>query len=155
MIGLNRDESGLSLVEVLATLSIMSLVGVIIWSIFFQGFEFSQKSTSKNFMIQETNLLITNIKKIHQKADYYSISIPQPCEITLILNGGTEKHEFAHPKICYEYLITNNASDSIDPTNIDPNKKNIKLRFITSDKQDRNNKVTVDTILYRLKKGGI
>jgi prepilin-type N-terminal cleavage/methylation domain-containing protein len=155
MISLKSDERGLTLIEVLLTLSIMSIVGIIIWSVFFQGFEFSKKSTSKNFMIQETNLLITNIKKIHQKANDYSISIPNTCEILIEVNRGTEKHEFSHPKICFEYLITNDPSDLIDPTNIDPNQKNIHIKFITSERQDRNNKITIDTILYRLKEGGI
>lgn len=155
MIRLKSDERGITLIEVLLTLSIMSIVGIMIWNAFFQGFEFSKNSISKNFMIQETNILITNIKKIHQRANNYSISIPNTCEILVEVNGGSEKHLYTHPKICFEYTITNSPSDLIDSTNINPNQNNIHIKFTTSEIKNRNNEVLIDTILYRLKKGGI
>ena len=88
-----REEHGITLVEVLATLVILSIVGIGMWSAFFQGFEYSNKTISENLMIQEANILITNLTKIHQKTEEYEIE-NDGCKIVVTINGKpqTFKH---------------------------------------------------------------
>ncbi|MEH7417111.1 prepilin-type N-terminal cleavage/methylation domain-containing protein [Neobacillus drentensis] len=151
---MNHDESGLTLVEVLATLTIFSIISVIIWSVFFQGYNLSEKAITKNQMQQETNLLITNLLKIHRSAKNYTITnTSSNCEITVNITNtdNTTKTEiFKHTYMCFKFEIKNTVTQPIQPRlegNI------VQLKLTTSDKNDSNNNITIDTFLYRMKEG--
>jgi prepilin-type N-terminal cleavage/methylation domain-containing protein len=148
MVCLLTKQEGLSLIELLVTLAILSFIGIIIWSVFIQGYKFSQKSISKNTMQQETNLLITNLKKIHQTSKEYNI-ITGTCTITVNAtksDDSTQTYVFDHPNLCF----------SLDRTGlIQPDIEDVKLTITISEKNDSENKLEIETILYRLKDGGI
>ncbi|WP_223591141.1 PulJ/GspJ family protein [Neobacillus bataviensis] len=149
---MKRDESGLTLVEVLATLAIFSMVAVIIWSVFFQGFNFSEKAISKNFMLQESNILVTNLKRVHQKLIKYEIK-SENCSIKVTdLTTSSQVQEFNHPSICFKILEINNVTGS-GPKTIEPNKNanDISLKISVSDKNNSANSITINTFLYRVK----
>jgi type II secretory pathway pseudopilin PulG len=145
-----RDERGITLVEVLATMVLLSIIGVTVWSVFFQGYSFSQKAISKNFMHQETNLLISNLTKIHQTAKQYELlNTASNCEVTVKItnkDNTTRTDIFTHPKMCFKFDITNTA---VNPIN--PNLTDVQLLLTTSDKNIADNKITIDTFLYRIK----
>ncbi len=150
---MKRDESGLTLVEVLATLTIVSIIGIIIWSIFFQGYNFSQKAMSKNFMLQETNILITNLTKQHQKLIKYELK-SENCEIkiTNLKTSPTQVQVFNHPNICFKITEINNIKNP-GPFSVEPNKiaNDVSLKITASDKNNPENSITIDTFLYRVK----
>jgi Tfp pilus assembly protein PilE len=144
------DERGITLVEVLATMVLLSIIGVTVWSVFFQGYTFSQKAISKNFMHQETNLLIKNLTKIHQNAKQYEIlNTSSNCDITVKVtnkDNTTRTDIFNHSNMCFKFDIKNSA---VNPVN--PNLTDVQLLLTTSDKNIANNKITIDTFLYRVK----
>jgi prepilin-type N-terminal cleavage/methylation domain-containing protein len=160
---LNRDERGLTLVEVLATLTILSIVSIIIWSVFFQGFNISQKAISKNLIIQETNILISNLTKIHQTSIKYEImsSGTNNCEITVTSKKRDKIQNidviqptriFSHSEICFELVIDiKNKKDGSDPNLIEPYDNDVSLTITASDKKNPDNKVAMDSYLYRIK----
>lgn len=147
---MHRGERGITLVEVLATLVILSIIGVTIWSVFFQSYNFSQKAISKNIMHQETNLLIKSLTRVHQTAKQYEIlNSSTECEITVNVTNKddtTWKETFSHSNMCFKFEIKNSA---VNP--IIPNKTDAQLLITTSDKNITNNKITIDTFLYRVK----
>lgn len=150
---LKRDESGLTLIEVLATLTILSLISVTIWSVFFQGYNYSQKAISKNFMLQESNILFTNLKKTHQTLIKYEIK-SENCAIKVTNLSKTPPQEqvFNHPNICFKILEINNVKGS-GPSTIEPNKiaNDVSLKISVSDKKNSKNSIIIDTFLYRVK----
>ncbi|OLS41520.1 prepilin-type N-terminal cleavage/methylation domain-containing protein [Bacillus sp. MRMR6] len=145
-----RHERGLTLVEVLATLTLLSVISIIIWSIFFQGYSFSQKAISKNFIQQETNLLITNLTTTHQTAKQYEIlNSTDECKITVnIVNrdATTKTDVYSHPNMCFKFEIQNSVTNPVNP-----NLNNVRLKITTSDKSYPDNKITLNTFLYRVK----
>jgi hypothetical protein len=146
-------ENGLTLVEVLATIILLSLVGIIIWSIFFQGYTFSQRAISKNLMHQETNLLIANLTNIHRTTEYYEISNTESdCKIEVKYVSKDETsvktETFSHPNMCFKF-----ENEVTNP--VEPNKINLQLELTTTDKYVPDNKVTIDTFLYRVKGQGV
>jgi prepilin-type N-terminal cleavage/methylation domain-containing protein len=153
---LKNDEGGLTLVEVLATLTILSIVSVIIYSVFFQGLTFSNKAITKNQMHQETNFIINDLKRIHTTARRYDIiNTNSDCDITINLKDDptnanliTDKEVFSHPTMCFTLEVTNSVSNPVVP-NRDDNDVSIKLT--TSDKDKPENKITINTFLYRVK----
>nr|WP_263325547.1 prepilin-type N-terminal cleavage/methylation domain-containing protein [Neobacillus sp. Marseille-Q6967] len=148
---MKRGEDGLTLVEVLATLVILSIISISVWSIFFQGFNFSQKAISKNSMIQEANLIITNLKSIHQTSDGYDIeNSSSKCEILVYLpaknDPNAKKYVYSNANMCINFKIKNGISSSINPHQDDA-----LLELSVSDKNDSDNKIALDTLLYRVK----
>ncbi|MCM3692242.1 type II secretion system protein [Neobacillus niacini] len=167
---MKKDERGLTLIEVIVTLAILSIVSVIIWSVFFQGYKHSQKSISKNSIIQETNLLVTNLKKVHQTSDQYVIDISTNCKIVVtpknynsntppqLVSGPTQ--EFGPSKVCFEVTgkstkVIDKSMKEIDGTHtlitIEPNSEEVELSILASELSNKKNNVTIKTYLYKMK----
>jgi prepilin-type N-terminal cleavage/methylation domain-containing protein len=152
---LKGDERGLTLVEVLATLVILSIIGVIIWSIFFQGYTFSQKAISKNFMLQESNIQISSLTRLHQTLNVYDIKSTN-CDIIVTNNTTTppQEHEFHHGNICFDLKIKiNNVDYGSGPVTVEPTENNVSLILTASDRNSSTNNIIIDTFLYRMKGG--
>ncbi|MDQ6599833.1 prepilin-type N-terminal cleavage/methylation domain-containing protein [Bacillus salipaludis] len=150
---MERDERGLTLIEVLASITILSILGVIIWNVFLQGYKLSQRAVSKNSMIQETNLVITNLTRIHQKSTQYTLSnTGANCEITINytkMDGTTQTEIYNNPQICFNFDITNSVTMPVNPKQND-----VSLKITSSDKKNPSNNITINTMLYRIKAGG-
>jgi prepilin-type N-terminal cleavage/methylation domain-containing protein len=149
------DERGLTLVELLATLVILSMIGVIIWSVFFQGFTFSQKAISKNSILQESNITITNLTRIHQTLSEYELK-SENCDIVVTNNIVTppQIQEFHHSNICFNLEIKVDGTDAgSGPVTIKPNSNNVTLTIIASDRNKSDNNIVLDTFLFRMKGG--
>ncbi|MDP4156097.1 MAG: type II secretion system protein [Bacillota bacterium] len=140
-----RTQRGISLIELLVTLAILSVIGTIIWSVFFQGYKYSQKAVTKNRLQQEANLVIVNLTKIHQTSLVYSINNAD-CKITVNFtkkqNNSQQSQVFEGNGLCYTTDVTGN---------FDPNQNDNDVKVTVYDQNDRNNKAEVDTFLYRLK----
>lgn len=150
---MNTHERGLTLIEVLASLAILSFISVIIWSVFFQGYKYSQNAISKNSILQEVNILTSNITKLHQSLETYEIS-SENCSIKITdlkMSPHTEQL-FSNTKICFKILEINNVSGA-GPTTVEPNKSgnDVSLKISASDKNNSQNDITVKTYLYRIK----
>ncbi|MEO2074634.1 MAG: prepilin-type N-terminal cleavage/methylation domain-containing protein [Bacillus sp. (in: firmicutes)] len=160
---MKKDERGLTLVEVLATITIISIVSIIIWSVFFQGINFSKKATSRNLMLQEMNLLVTNLTKIHQTSSVYEISSsgPNNCEITVISKKRDKIQNidivqptqiFNHSQICFNFILDiKNKRTGTSPNTIEPNENDVSITLTASDKNNPDNKVITKSYLYRMK----
>lgn len=145
---MNQKQCGLTFIELLATITVLSIIGIIIWNVFIQGNKYSQTSISKNMLQQEANLVITNLTKIHQTSAQYEI-ISSSCQISVSItkkDGTTTSQVFDSPTICY----STNFSGIVDPSQDD-----INLTITLSDKKNSSNHLDVDTVLYRLKDGGV
>jgi prepilin-type N-terminal cleavage/methylation domain-containing protein len=145
-----RTQRGITLIELLVTLTILSLFGVIIWSVFFQGYKFSQNSISKNTLQQEANILITSLKKTHQTSKEYVIN-SSSCQVTVNVtkqDNSTQNYVFKNKDLC----ISLSQNGLIEPKDKDSSLEiNIKIYEINNP----NNNFEINTILYRLKDGGI
>ncbi|WML59564.1 prepilin-type N-terminal cleavage/methylation domain-containing protein [Neobacillus sp. PS2-9] len=152
---MSRNERGLTLIEVLIAVAILSIIGVIIWNVFYQGYSYSKKATSRNSMQQETNILITNLKKIHQSNINYTIKSSN-CDITVTYQkdptSTAQTQIFSHSQICFKLeIIVDSINQGAGPINIQPNKSDITLNINTSDKNNPGNNLTISTFLYRMK----
>ena len=140
----NRSEQGITLIELLMGMSLLIIVGSVVWSVFLQGLRFSNQAISKNNMLQEVNYTVARLVKIHQTADTYEI-ISEDCKITVLytVSGYRQANEvFKHPQLCFQ---TNN-NGAIDP-NINDNSFRISIYSIS----EPDKKVELQKTLYRLK----
>lgn len=143
-----RNEGGITLIESLAALTILSFIGIIIWSVFFQGYNYSKNAVSKNKMQQEANIIITTLTRIHQTALSYVISIPESGTVEVVVteqDNSIRKVSFKDNQL----LIQINQTGTIIPKSND-----LDLKITITDKNNPKNLVEVETLLYRLKGGG-
>lgn len=147
---MNKNEHGLTLIEVLLTLSLLSVVSLLIWGVFFQGAKYTATAVSTNQMQQEANQMATNLTRIHQTAEWYEIATNDGT-VTIINKNAKKEDEniniYESNQFDYEVKIT-------EPTRINPNKRNVEATIIVADKQDDTNKVEIDTYLSRLQNTG-
>lgn len=139
-----RNEKGITLLEVLAAVTILSIIGIVIWNVYFQGYEFSNDTIKKSQIQQEANYVITSLANFHRSsATTYQIKVNE-CKITVSNSSKTLVLE--HPQICFSSNFTGNKS-------VNPNQENFDFTLTAADKNDVHNKVTIETVLSRLKSG--
>ncbi|MCU9614026.1 prepilin-type N-terminal cleavage/methylation domain-containing protein [Caldibacillus lycopersici] len=141
---MKQKEQGFTLLEVLAAIVLLTIVSGIIWSVFFQGFHFSQTSLTKNQMQQEINYIITDLESFHRYSEQsYTINSAN-CKITV--SNGTDSKIYEHPQLCIH-------SDHPGTISVNPDIEDATLTVTVTDKNDTSNTISIDTILYRLKNG--
>ncbi|WP_432355788.1 prepilin-type N-terminal cleavage/methylation domain-containing protein [Sporosarcina sp. A2] len=69
------NEAGMTLVELLAVLVLISLVTGIIWTTMSISMKHNKVETSKLQLQQEANLIITKLQNIHRENDCYLLTV--------------------------------------------------------------------------------
>lgn len=152
---INHKQNGLTLIEVLITLAILSFIGILIWGIFFQGTKYSNKSVIKNQMQQEANFIITKITNIHQTSESYILDSSN-CKIAVTYkkkDSETQIEIFENNNLCYyiDQSPENESDDDFEPiVEIDPDiLKDVWIRV--EERNDPSNKISVEAYFFRLK----
>lgn len=144
---LNKQQ-GLTLIEILGTIVILSVIIISIWTIFFQGNNYSNKAISKSIMQQEANQIIYELTNIHQKSESYTMKV-NSCEFTVEYKtlSETKLESFSDSRMCIS--LQNVPSDPIDPKN----QNEINLNLVISDMKNPTSSSTiqVELFLHRLK----
>lgn len=142
-----KNENGITLIEILASVVILSLIGSIIWNVFFQGYNFSQEALSKNSMQQEANFIINDLLKIHQTSEQYEIT---PSGIGIkVTYDSIHSQEFTHPKMLISATV--NPAGQVLPKVLNGD---ASITITIKDANNLDNKVITDALLYRLKEDG-
>ena len=136
------NERGLTLVEVLATVIILSIISILAWRIFFQGTEYSKKAVSKNQMQQEANIIIASLNSIHKRSIEYSIDSSN-CKISVqyTTQSTTKTEVFENSQMCIQ------AND----LTITPKTTDADLNITIEEKGRPKNKIQINSLLSRLK----
>lgn len=74
---MSKNDSGMTLVEVLATLVLLSLVASLIWTAFFISARHNIAETTKLHLQQEANYILTKIQQTHRQKDCYKLEIKE------------------------------------------------------------------------------
>ncbi|MCA1065252.1 type II secretion system protein [Rossellomorea sp. AcN35-11] len=136
-----QNERGLTLVEVLATLTILSIIGAVIWNVFFQGIHYTKKAVSQNSIQQEANILTMSLTRVHQTTESYQLKNTD-CTITVLYSG--KQDTFQHQDLCFSLA-------NVPAGPILPGKDDYPLLISITDKHHPGNDFIIDTTLYRLK----
>ncbi|MGR3765905.1 type II secretion system protein [Rossellomorea sp. NS-SX7] len=136
-----KNQNGLTLIEVLASLAILSVIGLVLWNVLFQGLNYSKKAVSQTSMQQEANLISMELTRIHQSHSTYKI-VNTGCEIEIYESDSSPQpfKTYSHPDLCLK-----GTTKDIDHSS------SRDLELTIHDKEHSENTFNLTTTLYKLK----
>lgn len=144
---MKKNEQGITLVELLATLTLLSIISILIWSVFSQGHRFSRESIVVSQLQQEANRIGTELMNFHRNAESEYTLQSSSCNILIHQNGQEEIR--IESRMCLTISEGKNATT----ITIDPEQENKKLTLTVSEKGRGQNQVRIEIFLHRLKSG--
>ena len=151
------NESGLTLVELLAALALFGVISVLIWNFFFQGLNSNERAITQNQLQQEANIIVNTIQELHTK---YTITEFTPTTSSLLIKGKM-LNETGEVKYAVETFNKDQIEYEITVRIIEPPGKNFQdsfenpvtefeLYLTLSSKQDPNLKYVTKTMFSKL-----
>lgn len=125
-----NPESGVTLVEVLATLVILSFIFTLIYNTFFNGTLTSNKIESTSLLQQEANSLIFAIQKQHEKGMNYTIEISSTADKVTIKDSNSQI-VFSKNNFIYDITI-DSAKVTNTPMKIEPLSINKEIEVVVT-----------------------
>lgn len=142
-----QNEKGVTLIELLAALTIFGIFSAIIWAFFFQSFQVNKVEMTKNSLQQEANLIINTLQEVHRNSESYLIVIDdfKTLEITPDSEGS---YLFNKSGVLYEISSTNSfeSGDRIYPNNFD-----FPMTLILTSSENNNLQIKIQTVFSKIK----
>lgn len=149
-----KNEEGMTLVEVLATLILLTLVTGIIWTTVSISLQFNLSETTELELQKEANYIISRLQQTHRKCHSYELDVTE--EKILVENCVKENGE-NYPE--YNGVVSNEfkynpvEKKKVEPTNLKDGdlKLNLTLsgRIINENREPR--KLNIETTISRYK----
>lgn len=140
---MNDKQSGMTLVELLAVLVLVSLVTGIIWTTLNISIKHNSLETTKLRLQQDANTIITSIQKKHRSSDCYRLII-QEQEVSL---KNCEGEQDSSEIIGREYYYGPPRDIEIKPTKTSAYELTLEIKDPINEKLS----VSVPTIITRYK----
>lgn len=145
------NENGITLIELLATLAIVSFVSILLYGVLMDGFNYSKKSKEKVSLQQEMNIVVTTFTKFHESNESYDIMVDGPNSSKIQLISTDKTIELSNPN--YEYSLIDYKGTTETPfasTNNVSTTQPLYLKIIIKDKKQPSQTYEVKTIISRL-----
>ena len=144
------DNKGITLIEVLAVLILISIIAVAAWTALSIGMKYTTVETSKTEIQQDANIIISKLSSAHRQSDKYAIKIESEQLMISTLNG-TEWKDFE--KVLdkpYSFVGTTIGGNNLSATaiKIEPKKEHANLDL----KLNKNGQsIDIQTTLTRIR----
>jgi prepilin-type N-terminal cleavage/methylation domain-containing protein len=162
MIFKNVRQDGFTLIELLATISILSIVGTLLFSVLINGINYSNKSNETVSIQQQGNIIITKLTSWHEKTrkyeivqeglykigvdDYYSSIVLFPLD-----DSGAQiqagKFVISDSKYLYRICYDDNCTNSKKVVDTD---KTLQISLTIKNKNNYEQTFDIKTIVSRL-----
>lgn len=152
----NLNQKGITLIELLAVLTILGIVLGILYNVFINGLHYSTSSKDTVLIQQEANYLLTLLKKQHEKDVPYTVKIRKDNRSEVIIEGA----ELVNiENSSFEYSISDLGKSSVPCEDheqylfckkVDPLNENFQLKIKVTSKKNSKMNFEVQTILSRL-----
>ncbi|MFC5603949.1 prepilin-type N-terminal cleavage/methylation domain-containing protein [Sporosarcina koreensis] len=149
-----KRQSGMSLVEVLVTLVLVSLVITLVWTTVLVSMKYNIVETKKLRWQQEANRIITEIQQYHRKCDTYDLmATHQKIQINHCIVNGVDKggEQIANDFYYAMYVDTDLAVEEskIYPIISKGINASYSIKLTVRDPAKENPKVTIDSKITR------
>jgi len=140
---MDNKQSGMTLVEVLATLVLSSLVMIIIWTTVSISMKYSATETKKLHLQQEANYIITKIQQVHRQSDCYRLEIKKDFVIIRKCEDNSQSQEAISTGFSY--------APETEAT-IKPKEKDLDIsNFTVHDRENNKLQIKVNMFISRYK----
>lgn len=145
-----KNQSGLTLIELLATITITSILSILIYNIFITGLLASLTAENTASLQQEANYLVTFIDDYHKRNESYTITIDENHKKITFTNIVTfETEVINNSRFLYDIYDTKNNVNALHTIQIDSANKNFHIQLIV--KSEKSPKTyEINTIISRL-----
>ncbi|MFP8782154.1 PulJ/GspJ family protein [Planococcus plakortidis] len=151
------DEKGITLVELLAALILVSIIAVIAWTTITIGMRHGTSETNKTIMQQDMNLIMSSLISAHRNSEKYSVIFENN---HLLINACDKSGDCKLSEIAGEYDFSESMINNIEIntssaapiviSDLNPSEKHIKVSLKITDINNEKNFIIVDTILSRI-----
>lgn len=144
------DEKGISLVEVLAALLLVSIIATAAWTALSIGMKHTTAETSKTEIQQDANIIITKLSAAHRQNESYSLKF-EGGQLMLKVPNATGAGAFERvldKEYDYTGTIIAGNSDLTAETLIEPKKNHANIQLNLT-KNGRN--LSIQTTLTRIR----
>lgn len=151
------DEKGVTLVELLAALLLVSIIATIAWTTITIGMRHGTSETNKTIMQQDMNLMVSSLMSAHRGSEKYSVIFQNnyllidacdksgDCELSEIAG----EYDFSESRINDIEIDTSSTTPAII-SDLKPREKHTKIKLKITDIYNEKNFLIVDTTLSRI-----
>jgi prepilin-type N-terminal cleavage/methylation domain-containing protein len=136
-----ENEKGLTLIELLATIVILAIVGSIIFGVLLNIQKNYQDQTSQNQLGQEANYIIAIIRNYHQKGSAYTITYDANRKV--FIDGSLGKQQLGQDSQTVDILFGKDESFTREDDTVDYNPLFINVKIT----DQKGKSVEIDTII--------
>lgn len=156
---MNLNQRGITLVELVAALALISIIAVTAWTTLTIGMKHGAAETSKTMLQQDANLVISKLSAAHRMNDYYYLQFVggnleiKTCNdnpVTGVVDCGTFNRL---SESTYHYSGSINGTDFAawnSTTLIEPKKQHVNFILNVADPVKTARAVNVNTSLTRI-----
>jgi len=119
---LNLNEKGVTLIELLAALALVSIIAVLAMTTFNIGVKYNVTETKKTTMQQESNLIVSTLMNVHRTEKCYEIENTTTTAITMKIYDDEQctttpsrQIEFSQNQFTYELNLETGTPEKINP----------------------------------------
>ncbi|WP_106533834.1 PilW family protein [Planomicrobium soli] len=147
------DQKGISFVEVLASITLVSIIAMIGWTVLSTGSQHSISETGKTHLQQNANLIMATLSNEHRKSDEYYLRFQnnaielKSCKDSICGNFRpiTEsKYKYTGTINEVEFAVWN------ENQKLEPTKAHVAVLLTVSDSKNPSKLVSVRTKLTRI-----
>ncbi|MBM6619760.1 PulJ/GspJ family protein [Bacillus suaedaesalsae] len=140
-----NNQKGITLIEVLVTLSILVIVSGLVYGVFFQSLTSYEKTQSHALLRQEANVILAELTAAHRKLDTYTLSTDENKAIFL------NDENISNNAFSYELNINGQGiSNSVRRMKTD---QFIDVELTVSVSNDEEQTFTISTIINKVSGG--
>lgn len=155
-------QDGLTLLELLVSITILMLIGTLVFSVLIKGKDYSLQAQSTVSLQQEGNRVLSKLTSWHESHREYEIVLNQNPEATTIsllpYDDGIPLEEnqemISTSGFKYTVCYDRNQEDSTSCTDSDPSKKvvqkDLPIKILISDNKDSQLTFEIKTIISRM-----
>lgn len=151
------NQKGITLVELIVALALVSIIAGIAWTALSIGFKHTAVETNKTSLQQDANLIVTALSNAHRRNDFYELKFDSTGQLVIGTCGDTElcPDNLTYKRVIdtkYDYTGTtiNNSvynGTAFSEVVVEPKKNHTHLVLKL---KSANNTVTVKTTLTRI-----
>ncbi|WP_158553308.1 PilW family protein [Peribacillus saganii] len=150
-----KDQKALTLIELLAALTILSFMILLVSGVFINGISYSNKAKSTVMLHEEANYIVTFLTKKHETQKSYTIELdnnPNASMITITDDSGSSQVISSSD---YRYSLYENSggTDTLMDQRVDissTSAQSLSFKLVIQDAKNPKNQFELKTIISRL-----